>query len=96
MTRPMPPKHSDLLARQRRVLLFVGLFLLLQTANTVFLWRSYGRFPVWSGIATLGLLVFALMTLRQYRRLQALPPGTPGEPPKRKRRRLRDPKRKGG
>lgn len=84
----------DLLARQRRTLFFVGAVLFAQTVNTFFLWRVYGGFPLWSGLATLGLTLFGLSALRRYRRLRALTaaPARPGK----KRRRLRDPQRSRG
>lgn len=80
-----------LLARQRRTLLFVGVALFAQTVNTFFLWRVYGSFPLWSGLATLGLTLFALSVLARYRRLRALPAAP--APRGKKRRRLRDPQR---
>lgn len=85
MTQP-----SHLLARQRRTLFFVGAVLFAQTVNTFFLWRVQGSFPLWSGLATLGLTLFGLSALRRYRRLRALP-AAPA--PRRKKRRLRDPQR---
>lgn len=75
------------------MLLFTGLVLAAQLINTVFLWISSGSFPVWSGIATVGLTVFLLSAIRRYRRTSA-PPGAPISESKTKRRRLRDPHRK--
>lgn len=87
----MMTQASSLLARQRRLLFFIGLVLLAQLVNTLFLWRTYGSFPVWSGLATLGLVVFALSALGRYRRIRALPSAPAG--PKKRKRRLRDPHR---
>jgi len=90
----MTPKHTDVVRRQRRLLFWLGVLLLFQVLNTVFLWRATGRFHVWAGIALLGMILFTYFAFRQYRRAQLPPPAPPGEPRKRKRR-LRDPHRKG-
>ncbi len=91
---PMPgPTARDPLAPQRRILLFTGVVLAAQLVNTLFLWRAWGSFPVWSAIATLGLALFLASVLGRYRRARALlRAGSPE--PKKKRRRMRDPHRK--
>lgn len=90
----MTPNRSSIARRQRRLLFWLGALLLLQVLNTVFLWRAYGRFPVWAGIALLGMILFTGVALRQYRRAQSLPPAAPPGEPRKKKRRLRDPHRK--
>lgn len=86
--------REEALRRQKRLLVFGGVILAAQLVNTAVLWVSTGRFPVWSALAFLGVWVFYAMLLRQYRRVKALAP-TPAEKPARKRKRLRDPHRKG-
>jgi hypothetical protein len=92
MPGPTAPAR-DPLAPQRRILLFTGVVLAAQLVNTLFLWRSWGAFPLWSGLATLGLTLFLVSALGRYRRTRALLRARSAEP-KRKRRRLRDPHRK--
>jgi hypothetical protein len=85
--------REDALRRQKRLLTFGGVILAAQVIQTAVFWVYNGRFPVWSAVAALGVWVFYVMLLRQYRRVQALPP-TPVQSPGKKRKRLRDPHRK--
>lgn len=88
-----PVTIEEALRRQKRMLAFGGVILAAQLINTIFLWVSTDQFPVWSGMAFVGLWIFTVMLLRQHRRLKALSP-TPAAKPGKKRRRLRDPHRK--
>lgn len=85
--------REEALRRQKRLLRFGGVILAAQVINTAVLWVYHDRFPIWSAVAVVGVWIFYVMLLRQYRRVQALPP-TPVETPGRKRKRLRDPHRK--
>ena len=85
--------REEALRRQKRLLVFGAVILAAQFINTLYLWFHYGRFPIAAGVAFVGVWVFYVMLLRQYRRVRALPP-TPAERPGRKRKRLRDPHRR--
>ena len=85
--------REEALRRQKRLLTLGGVILAAQVIQTGVLWAYRGRFPVWAGVAVLGVWIFYVLLLRQYRRVRALPP-TPVETPGKKRKRLRDPHRK--
>ena len=89
-----PTSAAEALGRQKRLLVFGGIILAAQLVNTVVLWRLEGRLPLWSLLAFLGVGIFYAVLLRQYLRLRSLPPAPP-EPPGKRRKRLRDPHRKG-
>lgn len=91
-----PITREEALRRQKRLLTFGGVILAAQVVNTAFLWVYYGRFPVWAAVAAVGVWIFWVMLLRQYRRVQALPPAPAATPGRRKRKRLRDPHRNPG
>lgn len=88
-----PLTIEEALRRQKRLLVYGGVILGVQVIYTAVLWVSTGRFPVWAALAVLGVYIFHSMLLRQHRRLRAMAQRTP-EPPKKKRKRLRDPHRK--
>jgi hypothetical protein len=85
--------REEALRRQKRLLRFGGVILAAQVINTAFLWVYHDRFPIWAAVAALGVWIFYVMLLRQYRRVQALPPTPAATPGRRKRKRLRDPHR---
>ncbi|MET0397276.1 MAG: hypothetical protein ABW277_10665 [Longimicrobiaceae bacterium] len=92
----IPTRHAgtreQALRRQRRLLTFGGVILAAQVINTAMIWVSRGRFPVLAAVAMVGVWIFWVLLLRQYRRVRALPP-TPVAKPGRKRKKLRDPHR---
>jgi O-antigen/teichoic acid export membrane protein len=92
MPNQAPLTVEQALRRQRRLLVFGGVILVAQLLNTAVLWVSLGRFPVWAGVALVGVWIFYVMLLRQHRRLRALTPPEAAKPRK-KRKRLRDPHR---
>lgn len=97
---PVPGRRvvtrEEALRRQKRLLTFGGVILAAQVIQTAVLWVYHDRFPVWAALAAVGVWIFYVMLLRQYRRVRALP-ATPAEAPgKRKRKRLRDPHRNPG
>ncbi len=85
--------REEALRRQKRLLAFGGVILAAQVINTAMLWVYNGRFPILAGVAAVGVWIFWVMLLRQYRRVRALP-ATPVEKPGRKRKKLRDPHRR--
>ncbi|HEX8274180.1 MAG TPA: hypothetical protein VF615_16190 [Longimicrobiaceae bacterium] len=97
---PVPGRRiitrEEALRRQKRLLTFGGVILATQVVYTAMIWVYFGRFPIWGAVAALGLWIFWVMLLRQYRRVQALPPTPAGTQGKRKRKRLRDPHRNPG
>ncbi|MDQ3389431.1 MAG: hypothetical protein M3483_08010 [Gemmatimonadota bacterium] len=86
--------RSDALRQRKRLLIFTGALLALQIINSLLLWRLSGRFPLWAGVAIIGLAVFTGYSLIGYRRVQRIPPETPRKGTEKKRRRMRDPHRK--